>query len=116
MRQGKTQGPITLAERDIQRAIVDYLRLTGWLVWEFAKPGARPKCPQCGAWVGSVRTAPKGTPDILALKDGRYLWLEVKTPTGKLTEAQAQMALEIEAHGGVGHVVRSLEEAMEVTG
>ncbi len=95
------------SEASIQSAIVDYLRLTGWLVWEFAKPGTH------GPLRGSV---PTGTPDVLALKEGRYVWLEVKTPTGKLTLAQAEMALEIEAHGGEGYVVRSLDEALEVCG
>jgi hypothetical protein len=53
-----------------------------------------------------------GVPDLLCLKDGRAMFLEVKQPGKKATEIQARRMNEIETQGGAAcHVVTSKEEA-----
>lgn len=98
---------LDLSEKDIQSAIVDYLRYQGFLVMEFAKPGTH------RALRGSV---PTGTPDLLALRTGRYVWLEVKMLKGRLTRDQEQVRDDLLAHGAEWHLIRSLDEVMVAVG
>lgn len=51
-----------------------------------------------------------GTPDLHVTCHGRSLWLEVKTPTGRVSPLQAQRLAEWSAAGAVTAVVRSLDE------
>jgi hypothetical protein len=53
-----------------------------------------------------------GVPDLLCLKEGRAVFLEVKQPGKRATEIQARRMNEIETQGGAAcHVVTSKEEA-----
>lgn len=52
----------------------------------------------------------KGITDLIATKAGKTLWVEVKTPTGKLSAYQLQFRGDIERHGGTYLVIRSIEE------
>lgn len=54
-----------------------------------------------------------GSSDLvgIVLPRGRFLALEVKSPTGKLTPQQRAFLAMVNAMGGVGREVRSLEEA-----
>jgi hypothetical protein len=52
-----------------------------------------------------------GVADILGiLKDGRFLAIEVKSPTGKVPPHQQLFLDEISGRGGVAFVARSVEE------
>jgi len=70
---------------------------------------------QRGYWVMKIHGGPyqlAGVPDLLCLKDGRAMFLEVKQPGKKATEIQARRMNEIETQGGAAcHVVTSKEEA-----
>jgi hypothetical protein len=70
---------------------------------------------QRGWWVMKIHGGPyqlAGVPDLLCLKDGRAVFLEVKQPGKKATAIQARRMNEIETQGGaVCHVVTSKEEA-----
>ena len=55
-----------------------------------------------------------GTPDILACVRGRFVALEVKTPTGRLAPIQEHQLARIKEAGGVVAVVRSLDEVRSV--
>jgi hypothetical protein len=70
---------------------------------------------QRGWWVMKIHGGPyqlAGVPDLLCLKDGRAMFLEVKQPGNKATEIQARRMNEIETQGGaVCHVVTSKEQA-----
>ena len=53
-----------------------------------------------------------GLPDIICIVGGRFVGMEVKRPVvGKLTEIQRAVLGKINAAGGYGCVVRSVEEA-----
>lgn len=57
----------------------------------------------------------KGCSDILGqLKDGRFLAIEVKRLSGKVTPDQAAFLAKVQQNGGVAFVARSVEEAWKV--
>lgn len=68
--------------------------------------------------VGSrlVRLAPAGTSDILAIlpPQGRFLAIEVKTPSGRLTADQRAFLEGVRRCGGVAMVVRDLKVLQSV--
>jgi hypothetical protein len=54
-----------------------------------------------------------GLPDLLCLKQGRAVWLEVKQPGKKPTEIQKRRMAELCDRGGTPcHVVTSKDEAL----
>lgn len=71
------------------------------------------------AYVHSRMDAPttttRGVPDfIIAARDGRTLWIECKSATGKQTPAQLGFALQCERNGHKVHLVRSFDEFFKV--
>lgn len=55
-----------------------------------------------------------GWPDIqLIANDGKYYGMEVKTPSGRLSQAQRSLHKRLEDNGCQVVVVRSVEEAMD---
>jgi hypothetical protein len=58
---------------------------------------------------------PKGFPDLLVVADGGLVtFLEIKTPTGRLTEEQIHFAEQLTAWGANVKTARSEEEAIRV--
>ena len=57
-----------------------------------------------------------GSADLIGVlkPDGRFIALEIKTPTGKTTPEQEAWLNTIRSFGGVAEVVRSVDEAMVV--
>ena len=81
-------------ETGIKKQIKDYLRLKGYFVFHILQG------------LGSYR----GTPDLICIKDGIVLLIEVKTPTGKLSEYQKQFKSDWEARKGNYVVARNYED------
>lgn len=71
-----------------------------------------------GWWVFKIQGGPRqvaGIPDLLCCKHGIAVWLEVKTPDGKLSKLQSARMQEIRLRGGcVAEVVTSVAEALQV--
>ncbi len=66
-----------------------------------------------GAYVVRVVVAGRaGTPDLIACYEGRYVAMEVKTDTGRLTPLQLVESQRVRAAGGEAYVVRSAAEAL----
>lgn len=58
-----------------------------------------------------IRYGFQGCSDIIGqLVDGRFLAVEVKRPTGRATDAQALFLAEVDRHGGVSGIVRSVSD------
>ena len=71
-------------ETAIRRQIQDYLRWTGWFVYyNLAGLGSYP-----------------GLSDLVAVKDGRVVHIEVKTPKGVQSDKQKRFQRNLEAAGG----------------
>jgi len=90
-----------MLERDIVRQIQRWLK-------------KQPNCFFYKHWGGQYGRP--GIPDVIVCYNGRFLGIEVKRPlkSSKTTLAQEQVLSEINAAGGVGVVVRSLEEVQEI--
>jgi hypothetical protein len=56
----------------------------------------------------------RGSADIIACVRGRFVGLEAKTGTGRLSEDQARWHDEVRIAGGVAYVFRTAEEALGV--
>ena len=64
---------------------------------------------------GFIRFGFTGCPDIVAgLKDGRTAWIEVKRPSGRVSDAQAAFIEECRAHGIPAGIARSQEDAVQI--
>jgi len=59
---------------------------------------------------------PKGTSDILFIKNGMAYFLEVKTDTGKASREQLEFISDMKRFGAVAGIVRSIDEAYKITG
>jgi len=93
-RIGYCQQCIPERESDIQATIRDWLRWHGWFCWKVHQS------------LGSF----KGVSDLIAVKAGRVLFIEVKTSTGRLGVHQQAFRDELTRHGGTYIVARSIED------
>lgn len=101
-----------MTEMDILRQIRLALSSMGWCVFR--------------ANVGKVRMAdgrwfdtglPSGFSDLLAVKDGRIVFLEVKTKTGRVRDDQIKFINTMRDHYGcTAGIVRSVEDAVRLVG
>ena len=90
-----------MRERDIQKQITEYLNYAlPW--WMKAHAGRR----------HGVLLAPAGTPDIIGYDhDGYVVFIEVKTPNGRLTPEQEQFRKDVLNNGGAIYILaRSVED------
>lgn len=81
-------------ESFILNQVRDILRLDGWDVTRHQQG------------MGSRR----GFPDLTALKDGKTLYIEIKTRTGKQSAYQVEFQKICEAHGGTYILARSVDD------
>lgn len=103
------QRAVVPLEHDIQNAIVDYLRMRGYLVLRLNAGATVIEQPNGGRRV--IRGMPAGTPDLQALKAGQpALFIEVKRPGNKPTERQYQAMRELISHGAACLVATSVED------
>ena len=94
-----------MSETDISRSIRDTLTSAGYHI-ERVNSG---KVPTRNGWFAG---ASPGTPDTIVVSP--YGWLETKTPTGKLSEAQRKWHARARARGVRVEVVRDSGVALRV--
>ena len=70
-----------MLEKNIQTKIKKKLELEGYFVTKL------------------IKTSTNGIPDLLAIKDGKATFIEVKQPTGVLSELQKLRIKELERYG-----------------
>ncbi len=97
-----------MTERRLQSAVAGYLRavLTAE-TFATAIPGGD----------GQMTTAPgyvSGTPDYLIVHNGKALFIELKTPRGRLSDAQIDTMHAVENADSVVKVCRSVEDVAAV--
>lgn len=85
-------------ETAIKKEIKQYLSYKGWFHFHILQGLA----------------SHKGICDIIAIKNGVTLYIEVKTPKGKLSEYQEIFKADIERSGGIYLVARSFDDVQEV--
>jgi len=100
------------SEKTIEHEILNYLnRLPGCFAW---------KVNSGGVFDGHTyrkANSPfifKGVSDILGVFNGRFIAFEVKTDVGRPTKEQLAFIAKIQRCGGLGGVVRSVEDVQKV--
>jgi len=81
-------------ENAIKRQIKDWLKWNGWFSFPILQG------------LGSY----KGIPDLIAIKDGVVLFIEVKAPKGRLTPNQKQFRQDLVEHGGIYVIARDCDD------
>ena len=84
----------------VERDIIALLTSCGWFAFESHSPTARPAHP--------------GIPDILAVKEGRLLCVEVKVPPDKLSATQVDVIESLHHAGARVIVARSVADVEDV--
>lgn len=86
-----------MSEQQIQKRILDHLA----------------KLPN--TWSVKVISANKnGVPDILACVNGKFVAIEVKTPTGRVSPLQEYQINRINNSGGLAAVARSVDDVKKL--
>ena len=93
-------------ESELQRAIVQVLAYAGWLVIHIPNQSTRGR----QRWSGLK----PGAPDLVAVRHGRVVFLEVKTESGRVSEKQSEMHDLLRLHGMEVRVVRNIDDIMDL--
>lgn len=104
-------GKSLLLEKQIKNQILSWLRTQGVFAWQN---------DSVGIWdakrgVYRKQRGPyhlRGVSDILGIWQGKFLAIEVKTKTGRVSPEQAAYLDTVNAKGGIGLVARSLDEVI----
>jgi len=89
---------IKITENDIKKQVKQYLSLKGYFHFHILQG--------LGAY--------KGIPDIIAIKNNRVLFLEIKRLGGKQSDYQKQFQADIEGQGGEYYIVKCLEDLIKI--
>lgn len=105
-----------MSETEIQTAICDYLAYRkNIMFWRQNSSGSFFKGSDGSR---QFRKPPKyaknGVPDIIVVKEGKFIGLEVKTPKGRISEAQKLFKEQLEAVGGKYFTVSSIDDVVEL--
>lgn len=93
-----------MIESEIQADIIKYLESSGYTVIRM----------NAGKGRHNQRLAPAGTPDLLVIGHGRLFWIEVKTLTGAVSEAQHKMHDYLRKNGQHVFICRSTYDVKKV--
>jgi Holliday junction resolvase len=97
------------SERDVQRACIDLLRIKGWACYRINN-GAVYNA-KSGAWVYH------GTPgvcDLIAFKQGKALYIECKSSTGKPTADQLKFLALADGSKAQAVVIKDISELLPI--
>ncbi len=93
-----------MKESEIQKQILDYLK------WQPECEAIRTYSVGIPRKGGRAKNHSRGLSDIIVCFKGRLIALEVKKPGGKVSECQKQFLERIRISGGIGEVVRGVNE------
>jgi Holliday junction resolvase len=87
-----------MTEAEIQRQCIELLTRTGWLVVR-VNSGRTRNIPWARWYNSEGLCRPKGVSDLLCIKDGRFLAIEVKAPGETISPFQREFLQAAENHG-----------------
>ncbi len=102
-------GVPKLKEKDIENQILAWLWSKRIFAWKNQSVGVFDRKRN----VYRKSTNPfhiKGASDILGVYNGRFLAIEVKSDSGKLSDNQKEFLERINSYGGIAFVARSVED------
>lgn len=91
---GRKQTP----EHAVLNDVRDFLRLNGYKVVRIHQS------------LGSE----KGIPDLVAIREGRHVWIECKAPKGYVSDVQQAWLQDLEDHGGSYVVAKSVKDVEQL--
>lgn len=94
-------------EKDIQSSILEYLHARGIFCWKEHSSGIMIDGGQRYMPIGL-----KGKSDILGIYKGKFLAIEVKRPSGKISNEQLEFLTNINKYGGIGFVAYSIDDVI----
>jgi len=97
-----------MLESQIQKQIIDYLRLRGYFVYKNVSVGTYNKKTD-----RYIPMSTKGIADLTAIKDGKVYQIEVKRKGGKQSQYQKDFQKDWEAKGGV-YILGGFEEVIDI--
>jgi hypothetical protein len=101
MSAAREQLNTAMSERDLQQMVLELARLTRWR-FHHTLPAMQPS----GRWTTPLQGDP-GLPDLLLVKDGRLLALELKAQRRKPTDDQRAWLQDLDqVPGVVARVIR----------
>lgn len=103
-------------EQALSNAVMNYLAIKGILHYRVRNTGTIIHKKGGGLAYGRDRYAmtQRGAPDILAWDNGRAYAFELKSKKGRVRPEQQQWISKFNEQGGIGMVVRSLDDVMNV--
>ena len=104
---GKTKGVFTLREIEIQNQIRLALSKYGVVI----RQNTGNFLTADGRW---VHCGVKGLSDLLFIGDGKVAFLEVKTPSGKITSEQQKFLDQMQKYHHCAGIVRSVGDALKI--
>ena len=96
----------------IQDAVCQFLEWKRYTFWRQNTVGLYD--PTKKIFRAMPKYAMKGVSDIIVLKDGRAMFIEVKSKTGKLSEAQVAFKETVERAGCAYFTVRSVDDLISL--
>lgn len=98
-------------EQEIQKSILDYLKLKKYLVFKHRSVGIK---KENGSYI-PLAYGEKGISDIIACSPkGQFIAIEVKKKGGKPSPDQIRFLEEVKARGGVAILAYSLDDVIPV--
>ena len=107
----KSMHHVGLREHEIQRQILDWLKLKHIMHWR-SNTGAMAGSHKGKRWY--VKFGPKGGPDIFAVIKGQIFGIEVKAHDGFQSQVQKEFEVEFVKAGGVYLLCYSVEDVTQV--
>jgi hypothetical protein len=101
------RAPLKQSEKDTQRSILEYLAVSRIFHWRNNTGAFKTESG------GFYHFGTPGSPDIIAVHEGRVYGIEVKGPNGKLRPAQEEFKVSLEKAGGIYIVARSTKDAID---
>lgn len=105
----------SVLERDILNDVCQWLKLNNFFFW---RSNNIPVFGMNNGGKMTFRSMPKhsmkGVPDIIVIREGMFIGVEVKRPKAKLRPDQHIFKALCEVNGGQYHVVYSMEDIKEI--
>ena len=108
---------MSLTEADLKRAVIDYLEYgMNQGKWWFTRLNSGKAFVKRGGKEYMIQLCDEGTSDLLVVKQGKAIFIELKSTKGKQSPAQGAFQKLIQMQGASYSIVHSLEELEELLG
>jgi hypothetical protein len=97
---------------ELVRALCDYLALKQHFFWRSNNVPVFDKAR--GVFRALPKYTMKGLPDIIVIKGGRFIGIEAKAGSGRMSPDQHEFARRVMIAGADYHVVRSLDDLIKL--